>query len=239
MSSEYLGWTERKPAPEYDNTRFDRRYSTRRSRLRVAIFAPAKSYNPEMPATFARSQQLPAGASHLSGDPKGLSLCTAQDGRNIWGRMRWTIRMITTCSTTRTSSRRSTRSWAHRSSTTRHYSQYPVYTPKSSSEYFQTRERLPNPMLVDGNYRGSFRSYKPREEEENWRKNDRQMLVDYQKFDSSPLSPHMYLDSPFNRSQDSRIVGSNFVQYTTRPKDSFLDKIDRTLAEVRSQPRYC
>ena len=42
---------------------------------------------------------------------------------------------------------------------------------------------------------------------------------------------------PFFR-QDSRIVGSNFVQVTTRPRDRFLEKIDKTLAEVRAMPRY-
>ncbi|KAE9552397.1 hypothetical protein FO519_004378 [Halicephalobus sp. NKZ332] len=54
----------------------------------------------------------------------------------------------------------------------------------------------------------------------------------------APLSPYMYLDHPYTRRQDSRIVGSNFVQLTTRPRDSFLEKIDKTLAEVRALPRY-
>ncbi|CAJ0562458.1 unnamed protein product, partial [Mesorhabditis spiculigera] len=54
----------------------------------------------------------------------------------------------------------------------------------------------------------------------------------------APLSPYLYQEHPYVRSQDSRIVGSNFVQVTTRPKDRFLEKIDRTLAEVRAMPRF-
>lgn len=48
----------------------------------------------------------------------------------------------------------------------------------------------------------------------------------------------MYREHPYLRQQDSRIIGSNFVQVTTRPRDRFLDKIDKTLAEVRAMPRY-
>lgn len=86
------------------------------------------------------------------------------------------------------------------------------------------------------------------------------MLVDYKNFDrfnytflnyslifklivlflnfSSPLSPYMYQRHPYVQQQDSRIIGSNFVQLTTRPRDRFLEKIDQTLAQVRSMPRY-
>ncbi|KAK0417152.1 hypothetical protein QR680_012857 [Steinernema hermaphroditum] len=124
------------------------------------------------------------------------------------------------------------------------YVQFPVYTPKQSSEYFSIShniERRPSELIgtsLDdrrGTY-GGYTSYRERSDE--WKKNNKQMLVDYQKFDSSPLSPYMYQSHPYVQRQDSRIVGSNFVQLTTRPRDRFLEKIDRTLAEVRAMPRY-
>lgn len=55
---------------------------------------------------------------------------------------------------------------------------------------------------------------------------------------SSPLSPYLYQSHPYVRSQDSRIIGSNFVQLTSRPKDKFISKIEETLAMVRDMPRY-
>ncbi|CAJ0580635.1 unnamed protein product, partial [Mesorhabditis spiculigera] len=75
-------------------------------------------------------------------------------------------------------------------------------------------------------------------DDEAWKKNNKQTLIDYKDFNSAPLSPYLYQEHPYVRSQDSRIVGSNFVQVTTRPKDRFLEKIDRTLAEVRAMPRF-
>ncbi|PAV80027.1 hypothetical protein WR25_23003 isoform B [Diploscapter pachys] len=86
-------------------------------------------------------------------------------------------------------------------------------------------------------YKGSYSSYKDRADEE-YEKNNRKMLIDYQRFDSSPLSPYLYQSHPYIRTQDSRIVGSNFVQVTSRPKDRFLEKIDQTLAAIRAEPRY-
>ncbi|MFH4981096.1 hypothetical protein AB6A40_007805 [Gnathostoma spinigerum] len=71
-----------------------------------------------------------------------------------------------------------------------------------------------------------------------WRKNNRQMIVDYKDSDSTPLTPFMYQDHPYVRPQDTRIVGSNFVQITSRPRDAFLEKVDRTLAEIRAESRY-
>uniref|UniRef100_A0A8R1IKJ1 Uncharacterized protein n=1 Tax=Caenorhabditis japonica TaxID=281687 RepID=A0A8R1IKJ1_CAEJA len=80
-------------------------------------------------------------------------------------------------------------------------------------------------------------SYKSREDEE-YEKFNKKTLIDYKDFDSSPLSPYLYQSHPYVRSQDSRIVGSNFVQLTSRPKDKFLSKIEDTLAMVRDMPRY-
>ncbi|KHN74735.1 hypothetical protein Tcan_14696 [Toxocara canis] len=118
------------------------------------------------------------------------------------------------------------------------YRHYPVYIPKQSNEYFSlrhgTRPYVSNPV----DYQGVFSSYKERSDEE-WKRNNKQMIVDYKGVDSAPLTPFMYQDHPYVQRQDSRIVGSNFVQITSRPRDRFLDKIDRTLAEVRSMPRYC
>uniref|UniRef100_A0A1I8AGC1 Focal adhesion kinase 1 n=2 Tax=Steinernema glaseri TaxID=37863 RepID=A0A1I8AGC1_9BILA len=126
----------------------------------------------------------------------------------------------------------------------RSYVKYPVYTPKQSSEWFSRShniERRPSELVGssydDRHTYGGYSSYRERSEEE-WKKNNKQMLVDYQKFDSSPLSPYLYQAHPYVQSQDSRIIGSNFVQVTTRPRDRFLEKIDKTLAEVRAMPRY-
>ncbi|KAI1731668.1 hypothetical protein Ddc_00499 [Ditylenchus destructor] len=122
-------------------------------------------------------------------------------------------------------------------------SQYQVYTPKTSTEYYSTKASTTSSGYLPSGYRSSFRtnptpvSYRERFDEE-WKKNNRQTLVDYKDFGSSPLSPYMYQAHQYTRPQDSRIVGSNFVQLTTRPKDRFLEKIDQTLAEVRSSPRY-
>uniref|UniRef100_A0A915D7P5 Uncharacterized protein n=1 Tax=Ditylenchus dipsaci TaxID=166011 RepID=A0A915D7P5_9BILA len=147
------------------------------------------------------------------------------------------------------------------STTSRLSSQYPVYTPKSSSEYFSVRETPPLHYMqnLSGNhlcmkYSPTFQynnlelsehfsvlqrlpSYKQRADEE-YRKNNRQTLIDYKEFDSSPLSPYMYQAHPYVQRQDSRIVGSNFVQLTSRPRDRFLEKLDETLADIRSTPRY-
>uniref|UniRef100_A0A0N5C8L8 Peptidase M12A domain-containing protein n=1 Tax=Strongyloides papillosus TaxID=174720 RepID=A0A0N5C8L8_STREA len=117
------------------------------------------------------------------------------------------------------------------------YSEYVVYKPKCSSEYFSTLNRREYPVYSSTDCKGAFKSFEA-QDKNDWRNNDRQMLIDYKQFDSSPLSPYMYKDHQFLKNQDSRIVCSNFVQLTTRPKDRFLEKIDKTLAEVRAMPRY-
>ncbi|CAJ0597478.1 unnamed protein product [Cylicocyclus nassatus] len=128
------------------------------------------------------------------------------------------------------------------------YRQFPVYTPKQSSEYFaishgadRRHDRHPAPL---------YSSYREQDDDE-YAKNNRKTLIDYKDFDReksqryaydgymySPLSPYLYKEHPYIRDQDTRIVGSNFVQVTSRPKDRFLEKIDQTLAEVRAMPRY-
>jgi len=244
MSSEYLGWRERDPPRDFDTSRFDRNIMpggpvTQGFESYVkSIFRPTSSYNPECPTQLAPKSQhtdLPMGASTLSGDPKvsaasllkmeqylGKDALDDSNDHNLFD----ADPLIGIYS-----------ELGYRLPSHNSYRQYPVYTPKSSSEYHSIRSSLPNPANVRGDYRGSFHSYKPREE--SWRTNDRQTLIDYKDFDSSPLSPYLYRDHQYVRNQDSRIVGSNFVQLTTRPRDSFLDKIDKTLAEVRAMPRYC
>ncbi|VDK80603.1 unnamed protein product [Litomosoides sigmodontis] len=74
--------------------------------------------------------------------------------------------------------------------------------------------------------------------DEDWKRNNKQMIIDYKGSNITPLTPYMYAEHPYVRNQDSRIVCSNFVQITSRPKDRFLEKIDRTLAEVRAMPRF-
>uniref|UniRef100_A0A0N5AZM1 Protein LAZY 1-like n=1 Tax=Syphacia muris TaxID=451379 RepID=A0A0N5AZM1_9BILA len=150
--------------------------------------------------------------------------------------------------------------------------QYPVYTPKQSSEYYSTlfghSENNHNdtdlllssvckqsllaisktflklkqlfPRLFIAISERKSKNYKKEKEDADakWRKNNRQMVIDYKDYGSLRLSPYMYQEHPYVRPQDSRIVGSNFVQITSRPKDNFLEKIDKTLAEVRAMPRF-
>ncbi|KHJ92969.1 hypothetical protein OESDEN_07127 [Oesophagostomum dentatum] len=142
------------------------------------------------------------------------------------------------------------------------YRQFPVYMPKQSSEYFAIShgaERRPDrygvlfllsylPKInleatkVAGKLMLSiqaplYSSYREKDDEE-YAKNNRKTLIDYKDFNSSPLSPFLYQEHPYVRPQDTRIVGSNFVQVTSRPKDRFLEKVEQTLAEVRAMPRY-
>ncbi|WKY01143.1 hypothetical protein Q1695_015277 [Nippostrongylus brasiliensis] len=116
------------------------------------------------------------------------------------------------------------------------YRQFPVYIPKQSSEYFAISHGADRraDRYSSG---GCYSSYRESDDEE-YAKNNRKTLIDYKNFDSSPLSPYLYKDHPYVRSQDTRIVGSNFVQVTSRPKDRFLEKVEQTLAEVRAMPRY-
>uniref|UniRef100_A0A0K0DAP8 Uncharacterized protein n=1 Tax=Angiostrongylus cantonensis TaxID=6313 RepID=A0A0K0DAP8_ANGCA len=146
------------------------------------------------------------------------------------------------------------------------YRQYTVYIPKQSSEYFaishggsRRPERsqvriaictLSFPSIFYSDFHvnvqklryffqssGCYSSFRERGDEE-YAKSNHKTLIDYKEFDSSPLSPYLYRDHPYVRTQDTRILGSNFVQLTSRPKDRFLEKIDQTLAEVRAIPRY-
>uniref|UniRef100_A0AC35TSL8 Protein TSSC4 n=1 Tax=Rhabditophanes sp. KR3021 TaxID=114890 RepID=A0AC35TSL8_9BILA len=118
------------------------------------------------------------------------------------------------------------------------FQKYPVYKPKSSSEYFSTlnqRKYTPvNNSTANCDAYTTFKTVEPKQ----WKETDRQMIVDYKQFQHSPLSPYMYKNYDYLKNQDSRIVCSNFVQVTTRPRDRFLEKIDKTLAEVRAMPRY-
>ncbi|KAI6177238.1 hypothetical protein M3Y97_00885100 [Aphelenchoides bicaudatus] len=238
--SSYLGWKERAPPKEFDTTRFDRdilpggEVSAGYENYVRSIFRPTIGRNPEMPVQLGPSSTpLPAGASALTGNPKvsasqllkmeehlGKDALDDSNDHNLFD----DDPLIDVYMGTWPAVAFST-TWISKLS--------------GSAEYNAIRSSVPNPLTVSGNYRGSFRSYKqPEEQEKSWHKTDRQTLIDYQQFERSPLSPYLYLEHPYVRSQDSRIVGSNFVQLTTRPKDSFLEKIDRTLAEVRAMPRF-
>uniref|UniRef100_A0A915PHA0 Uncharacterized protein n=1 Tax=Setaria digitata TaxID=48799 RepID=A0A915PHA0_9BILA len=112
------------------------------------------------------------------------------------------------------------------------YSVYSPYYPTKSASLTCTSTIL-SPFQIKDN----CTSYR-RKANDEWERNNRQMIIDYKGSDAAPLTPYMYAEHPYVRSQDSRIVGSNFVQITSRPKDRFLEKIDRTLAEVRAMPRF-
>ncbi|CAD5215950.1 unnamed protein product [Bursaphelenchus okinawaensis] len=246
--SEYLGWRERKPPREFDNSKFDRDILpggpvTQGFESYVkSIFRPNadNSHTGGEGGSYTFSQhsrgELPGGASGLTGDPKVSAsallkmeehlgkeaLDDSLDHEILYDDA--LPRMYSELGIT--------------SPSERNYRQYPVYNPKSSSEYFATRNSTFNPSRYsEDSYKGAYDSYKEKTED-GWRQTDRQMLVDYKDFNSSPLSPYMYQQHPYVQRQDTRIVGSNFVQLTTRPRDRFLDKIDKTLADVRAMPRF-
>lgn len=128
---------------------------------------------------------------------------------------------------------------------------FAVYAPKSSVEYFSTASAPPSISSHRSSTLGTYRLGAPSslrplssagsgraEDEHRWRSTDRQTLLDYKDTSSqSPFSAHLYQPGGVQR-QDTRIVGSNFVQLTTRPKDRFLEKLDKTLADIRAEPRY-
>uniref|UniRef100_A0AAF5PP17 Uncharacterized protein n=2 Tax=Wuchereria bancrofti TaxID=6293 RepID=A0AAF5PP17_WUCBA len=110
----------------------------------------------------------------------------------------------------------------------------------SCTTYYPTNSRnstCNSTLLSPSQNKDTYTSYRQKADE-YWKRNNKQMIIDYKGSDSVPLTPYMYADHPYVRSHDSRIVGSNFVQITSRPKDRFLEKIDQTLAEVRTMPRF-
>jgi len=255
MSSEYLGWTERKPAREFDTSRIDRDVLPGGPITQSFENYVKNIFRPSEDPVLTEVQNAGAkyGVSGLCGGlggglPKKISASAMLKMEEHLGKEALDDTMddealespldaiyqelgigITGLNLT--------------SSISKSGSQYPVYAPKTSKEYFSVQQSVPSLHSSTGKYRGAFRSYKEspnykQRADEEWRKSNRQMLVDYKDFGSSPLSPYMYQNHPYVQRQDSRIVGSNFVQLTTRPRDRFLEKLDATLAEVRSSPRY-
>ncbi|CEF65511.1 Hypothetical protein SRAE_2000019000 [Strongyloides ratti] len=241
--SEYLGWSENKPNRDY--IRFHKKYDTDSSiggpitngyeDYVKSIFKNSNVNNKD--DSFSEEYRMPQGVTEAS---KGISARTMLKMEQHLGKhaldnlgdmhldldskhhdpMDELYSEIGLC----------------KPETTR-FSEYVVYKPKCSSEYFSTLNRRQYPIYSSDDCKGAFSSYQA-PDKHDWRYNDRQMLIDYKQFDSSPLSPYMYRDHQFLKNQDSRIIGSNFVQLTTRPKDRFLEKIDKTLAEVRAMPRF-
>lgn len=132
-----------------------------------------------------------------------------------------------------------------------------VYRTKSSAEYFATMNK--KPMLYDSpsiGYKAAATAsapncwdYTPTYDTDRYRlsldtnrlvapERTKQMLIDYKEFKSSPLSPYLYLRHAYVHGEDSRIVGSNFVQLSLRPNDNFLNKVDKTLAEAKKFNRW-
>ncbi|CAD5221921.1 unnamed protein product [Bursaphelenchus xylophilus] len=247
--SEYLGWRERKPPRELDTTRFDRDIlpggpvSQGFENYVKSIFRPGSENANHTtanagPYTYHQQSngQLPAGACGLTGDPKVSASALLKMEEHLGKEAlddSLDHEILYDDALPRMYSELGISSPTERS-----YRQYPVYNPKTSSEYFALKNSTTAPIRYSTEgYKGAYDSYNEKKEDD-WRRTDRQMLVDYKDFNSSPLSPYMYQQHPYVQRQDTRIVGSNFVQLTTRPRDRFLDKIDRTLAEVRAMPRF-
>ncbi|KJH45869.1 hypothetical protein DICVIV_08063 [Dictyocaulus viviparus] len=265
--SEYLGWTERKPPFGTDISNY---------RDKILVGGPiTHSYENYIKNIFHPMNRLKTDSSQQLADG-GLSASTMLKVERSFGRHAIDDTIDITSKDNNSSSSiddllRTPLETLYsdlglKSPEYALYRQFPVYIPKQSSEYFaishgadRRLDRYPNS--------GCYSSYREKDDEE-YAKNNHKTLIDYKEFDSSPLSPFLYRDHPYVRSQDTRIIGSNFVQVssplspflyrdhpyvrsqdtriigsnfvqlTSRPKDRFLEKIDQTLAEVRAMPRY-
>ncbi|CAD6188091.1 unnamed protein product [Caenorhabditis auriculariae] len=260
MSSEYLGWTERKPlASSRSVSSFDRDM--------IPGGPQTKSYESYVKNIFHPMNRLRTKDKDQLIRDHGLSASSILKMENQLGRAVIDDSYDDSHYFDKTPLESLYQELGIRNTEPTSYRNFPVYEPKQSSEYFATsyeaeRERrrktkteegtkLDDTDLGDGwvppssrvtssyndNYRPSSHStYRSRADDE-YSKNNTKTLIDYKEFNSSPLSPYLYQFHPYVRSQDSRIVGSNFVQLTSRPKDAFLQKIDATLAMVRDMPR--
>ncbi|GMR42559.1 hypothetical protein PMAYCL1PPCAC_12754, partial [Pristionchus mayeri] len=225
--SEYLGWRERK-APAYERSKYNEESSY------LPVGPIGKSYESYVKNIFHPSNRLKKDP-HQKALDNGISASRMLEVERTYGKHAlsdtWDDDTLL-----KTPLESLYNELGMKGPEVNHYRQYPVYEPKQSSEYLAVMNNncrdAPPPA-----YTSSYASYREKTEED-WRKNNRQMLVDYKDFNSSPLSPYLYQSHPYVRNQDSRIVGSNFVQVTSRPKDRFLEKVDDTLKMVREMPRY-
>ncbi|CAI4227508.1 unnamed protein product [Auanema sp. JU1783] len=224
--SEYLGWTERRPA--------------QRSKSYGSDLLPGgpvtSSYESYVKNIFHPSNRLKRDSHQMATD-KGISASTMLKMERTLGRGALDDKYDDDLLKTPLEAMYD--ELGLKSNDNALYRNYQVYVPKQSSEYYAiaygNMKKDPNDLSFG---RGVYSSYKDKADED-YEKNNHKTIIDYKGFESSPLSPYLYQSHPYVRSQDSRIIGSNFVQVTSRPKDRFLDKIDQTLAEVRAMPRYC
>ncbi|KAF1752802.1 hypothetical protein GCK72_019357 [Caenorhabditis remanei] len=257
--SEYLGWRNRKPGPGRDRSSdFDRDV--------IPGGAHTKSYESYVRNIFHPTNRLkPRDKEQLVRD-HGLSATSILRAEREFGKHALDEKYDREHFFEKMPLENLYQELGIKNPASTNYRSFQVYEPKSSSEYFAAtyeaeRERRkkdldrelasydkeeyeeytgePKKNLYSSlsSYRAPLSSYKTRADEE-YEKNNTTTLIDYKDFASSPLSPYLYQSHPYVRSQDSRIIGSNFVQLTSRPKDKFLSKIDETLAMVRDMPRY-
>jgi Ni/Co efflux regulator RcnB len=133
------------------------------------------------------------------------------------------------------------------------YAKYDVYEPKSNAEWFSVANRRPQATDTPSihyktaktaaspnqwNYKPPYESTTSRTSSQDTKRfstrtTPKHYVIDYSNFRSAPLSPYMYRGHEYVKRHDSRIVGSDFVMLTLRPKDDFLKKIDKTLADAR------
>ncbi|KAJ1356795.1 hypothetical protein KIN20_014591 [Parelaphostrongylus tenuis] len=228
--SEYLGWNERRPPFGTDKSKF---------KDDLIVGGPVThSYEKYVKNIFHPMNRIRRDASQMIAD-NGLSASSMLKMERSLGRYAIDDSLDVVDDDNNVFMRSSLDSLyaelGMKSPEHEHYRQYTVYIPKQSSEYlrFLTEE------IVDPNdHKVRVLFIISRKGDEEYAKSNHKTLIDYKEFDSSPLSPYLYRDHPYVRSQDTRILGSNFVQLTSRPKDRFLEKIDQTLAEVRAMPRY-
>ncbi|CAB3397108.1 unnamed protein product [Caenorhabditis bovis] len=256
--SEYLGWRDRRPSPGYGRSSdFDRDI--------IPGGVQTKSYESYVRNIFNPMNRLKTKDKERLARDHGLSASSMLKMEREFGKSALDERFDDAHYFSKMPLENLYEELGLKNPSSTSYRHFQVYEPKQSSEYFATtyeaeRERRRRNLEKElgnaqddsdseepkKNLHSSLSSYRPpvgcssfrTRDEEEYAKNNRMTLIDYKEFDSSPLSPYLYQNHPYVRRQDSRIVGSNFVQLTSRPKDKFLTKIEETLAMVRDMPRY-
>jgi len=136
---------------------------------------------------------------------------------------------------------------------TKHISKFPVYQTKQSSEYHALLNRnrhgkdkdandayqtwsTPRPSTTEEKMfrlspdsRQTLMPHQPRGEASK-------MLIDFADFDvrRQPRSEYMYPGYNYVRSNDSRIMGSNFMMLSLRGPDNWFNKVNKLLEEARN-----
>lgn len=130
------------------------------------------------------------------------------------------------------------------------YTKYPVYQPKTSSEYYSVMNKTPKIGETPAVAYKVARTHtipniwsKPVYDSEEFRistdsrrsiipSKPHHMLLDYK--EGQAKSPYLYPRYDFVHRSDSKIVGSNFVMLNLRQDDPWKHRVDKLLEQSRS-----